>query len=559
MVRQSSRVGLIDGFTPRQIELIDLLAAGKSNKEIADDLHIAYGTVKQHLVTLFRKLAVTSRNKAALVAQQLVREARRSAQKTTALAAASDYKWRMMSAVAVTLPEQRLAGDADTTEESSTQIIERKQWLQTIHRYLGEHVDVLEGQLMVTHNHGLLVWFGFPKAHTDDTDRALTIALAARNFARRHCAEYPALRQMGIGISNQTEMVADTDEGLYGMEVFRRAMALSEQSQRLGFPLMSRLSKRLSHMAIPTGLVNPGKSRSNALLVDAVVVLDHEHTASDQPVGWGGLPFMASVAKGVLTGIAQWVSVASWPISSTASLTTAMLQHPALEQFRCVHLRLPARKTRDILLARLIGQLSLLVNHPLSGLDSRATAGERLASQIRALCTSGPICLVVHGQNGLSTLRTALTDKGIELLVSQPLLVIAEAVPDNQPEAVVQTLGPRANGLPFVRSYVLRVPDADEFVSQRKIEAGALLDALSSLARSILVRAAHEPDYGFARILSAFTEPSYQVQEALQELQATGLIVPAPNDGFQFRDPVLAEAICQMDVQLPDGKAEKNE
>lgn len=558
MPRQAAKFGMTDGFTPRQSELIDLLAAGKSNKEIADDLHISYGTVKQHLVTLFRKLQVTSRNKAALVAQKLIREARRSPRQSAVPDAADGYKWRMMTAVAVTLPEPGSVGESNHADQSPVQIIERKKWLQIIHRFLGEHVEVLDGQIMVTHNYGLLAWFGFPKAHTDDTDRALTIALAVQAFARLHCADYPVLRQMGIGVFNQTELVADRDEELFGMEVFRRAMGLSEQSQKLGFPLMSRLSKQLSHMAIPTGLVKLGKARSNALLADAVMILDHDHAQSQQPIGWGGLPFMGAVAQGVLTGIAQWVSVASWPISSTASLTTAMLQHPALQGFRCIHLRLPARKTRDVLLGRLMGQLSLLINHSPSGLDSRATAGERLALHIKALCASGPVCLVVHGQNGLSVLRTALTDKGIDLLVSQRLLVIAQSTTSHQPDAVVQTLGPRANGLPFTRSYVLAIPDVAEFLSHLKIEAGALLDALSPLARSILVDAAHESDHGFARVLKSLTEPVYLVKDALQELQATGLIVPLPNEGFDFRDPVLAEAICQMDVHLTEPSAANN-
>lgn len=550
MARQPARLGLIDGFTPRQIELISLLAEGKSNKEIADDLHIAYGTVKQHLVALFRKLAVTSRNKAALVAQQLVRETQRSPQQTSALAAAESYKWRMLSAVAVVFPELGMLGEAGDLVESPRQIIERKEWLQLIHRYLAEQVEVLDGQLMLTHNDGLLVWFGFPKAHADDTDRALTIALAAQDFAQRHLADYPLLKQVGVGVSNQTEMVPDEGDLLYGIDVFRRAMNLAAQSQKLGFPLISRLTGRLSYMPLKSGLIKPAKSQKTTELNDAIVILDRVGASPAQRIGWGGLPFMESIGSGVDKGTAQWVSVASWPISSTASLMAAMVQHPALKHYRCVHLRLPARKTRDILLARLMGQLSLLVNHPVNGLDSRATAGERLAAQIKALCAAGPVCLVAHGSNGLSILRNALTDKGVESLVSQPLLVLAEATPGGAPEAIVQTLGPRANGLPFARSYVLRVPDTAEFITHLKIEVGALLDGLSPLARSLLVAVAHQTDHAFARVLKDLAEPVYRVQEALQELQSAGLIIPAQNDGFEFRDPVLAEAICQMDVDL---------
>jgi DNA-binding CsgD family transcriptional regulator len=51
-------------LTPRQLEILALLSAGKANKEIAAELGIGLGTVKQHVVALFRKLQVTNRTMA---------------------------------------------------------------------------------------------------------------------------------------------------------------------------------------------------------------------------------------------------------------------------------------------------------------------------------------------------------------------------------------------------------------------------------------------------------------------------------------------------------------
>ncbi|MDD9915227.1 MAG: LuxR C-terminal-related transcriptional regulator, partial [Rhodospirillaceae bacterium] len=51
-------------LSPRQRQMLSLLKAGKTNKEIAAELGIGIGTVKQHLVTLFRKLGVTNRSMA---------------------------------------------------------------------------------------------------------------------------------------------------------------------------------------------------------------------------------------------------------------------------------------------------------------------------------------------------------------------------------------------------------------------------------------------------------------------------------------------------------------
>lgn len=48
-------------LTGRQMEILALLKAGKANKEIAYELGIGVGTVKQHVVALFRKLKVSNR------------------------------------------------------------------------------------------------------------------------------------------------------------------------------------------------------------------------------------------------------------------------------------------------------------------------------------------------------------------------------------------------------------------------------------------------------------------------------------------------------------------
>lgn len=51
----------VDQFPKRQREIIGLLAKGKSNKQIADELKIALPTVKNHLSVLFRKFGVQNR------------------------------------------------------------------------------------------------------------------------------------------------------------------------------------------------------------------------------------------------------------------------------------------------------------------------------------------------------------------------------------------------------------------------------------------------------------------------------------------------------------------
>src|SRR5687767_14612296 len=55
-------------LTPRELASLRLMADGKSNKEIANELGISDRTVKTHLGHLFEKLGVTSRTEAVKVA-----------------------------------------------------------------------------------------------------------------------------------------------------------------------------------------------------------------------------------------------------------------------------------------------------------------------------------------------------------------------------------------------------------------------------------------------------------------------------------------------------------
>jgi len=51
-------------LTDREIEILNLIGAGKSNKEIADELFISYRTVKNHVYHLFTKLGIHTRAEA---------------------------------------------------------------------------------------------------------------------------------------------------------------------------------------------------------------------------------------------------------------------------------------------------------------------------------------------------------------------------------------------------------------------------------------------------------------------------------------------------------------
>lgn len=58
-------------LTDRQRDVLRLVAAGRSNPEIARELHVSLNTIKTHVVHLLRRLGVTDRTQAAVRAAQL--------------------------------------------------------------------------------------------------------------------------------------------------------------------------------------------------------------------------------------------------------------------------------------------------------------------------------------------------------------------------------------------------------------------------------------------------------------------------------------------------------
>ena len=57
-------------LTGRQIAVLALLALGKSNKEIANQLDISEMTVKAHMTSILRKLGVSTRAQAIVAFQR---------------------------------------------------------------------------------------------------------------------------------------------------------------------------------------------------------------------------------------------------------------------------------------------------------------------------------------------------------------------------------------------------------------------------------------------------------------------------------------------------------
>lgn len=62
---------LIEPLSERELEVLRLICAGKSNQENADELFLALNTVKRHANNLYGKLGVSRRAQAIIEARRL--------------------------------------------------------------------------------------------------------------------------------------------------------------------------------------------------------------------------------------------------------------------------------------------------------------------------------------------------------------------------------------------------------------------------------------------------------------------------------------------------------
>jgi len=57
-----------EGLSPRECEVLRLVATGLNNREIGQQLHLSAGTVKNHVSAIIRRLGTTDRTEAAVLA-----------------------------------------------------------------------------------------------------------------------------------------------------------------------------------------------------------------------------------------------------------------------------------------------------------------------------------------------------------------------------------------------------------------------------------------------------------------------------------------------------------
>ena len=524
-------------LTARQLQVVELVAQGMSNKEIASELNISEGTVKQHIFAIFRIFKVTSRAKLALIGQRLspqLEVLRKNA--VAALKNSMQYSWRLISALAVNISELPLA--------DPQQVVERNQQLMHLRHSIERMVLALDGSSMPMPDGGVLVWFGHPTAHIDDPQRASILAQGIRK-------QITAELGLGLGIVTVAEVVPSDAGQLISGVAFQQALKLGKKSSELGLSLANALTQRLCKSSVSWLELRPIQDKVDLPISKAKEVIYAISTEPSQHAlpshAWGELRFLSPVFETAKNGIAQWVSVESWPPTLANSLIDAIGVDAQTTGFIPIRLHVPSSKRQDAVLTSLLTQMEMAVSPTDLPVQKSDSTLDRLLSILWKVSSQTPVVLQVYGIHSLVAFKAAIGQRGIDRLVGLKVLIVLANLRDSaKPKTSIRVSGARPDNLVFTRVHTMVEPELDLLPEGVMVDMQAMVDDLSGSARQIIFAAAESPDLAIDALLTRLSIPRPVLQMALQELINAGLIAPRDGNHFDFRDALTITAITQL-------------
>lgn len=462
-------------LSPRQRELLTLIARGESNKQISRTLGITEGTVKQHLSGLYKKLGVNSRTKALARIEELLGPLSELGKtKAAGSPETPEHSWRLVTAVAFVVQDSEGLSATDQTQ------LERG--LRGLHQHLRRLAEAFDGKLLVAPGGNMLLGFGAPHSHLDDAARAL---LVARVLAVWLTGE--SILRIGIGVACSSSLVDFSDDPLFRSKAYDLALELARRAKpsqvlasdpicKLAGPLFQHRAEAQTDETIA-----PGLSAREVL---------HEQPEAAMLVKGTTLPFTKEAFGLARSGVAQWISIAGWPPSAAVQLMDAVSLHCEVGGFSTYRIRLASERDTGKFALNFYRQLQFFArlreraegNELLSYSQSDA---QRALVALKLLCMRGPTALVVYGLGALESLARVFGDTGLQQLTKLPLLFIVTGGEANpEPHVVARLLGsqPLSAGA-SVKSFRLPLPRAAATPHDMNRDLSVLFELLSPPAR----------------------------------------------------------------------------
>lgn len=471
-------------LSARQQQIAGLLAKGKSNKEIAFELKITEGTVKQHLFTLFRKLGVTNRLQATIKANELLFAKPKEVPADDGLSDSylatlpKDYAWRLVTVVHIRIEgkEAKTTKKASANEENGqiSLLFKKAQALAAI--YQASVSFVPEKQIVAT--------FGAPKSHLDDASRAVIFG----RMLTRFMSEKMNLSAC-VGIATTTTLVSFSDEPLYQSDAYRLAKDLSDnaaEDQILATDLSCKMAGPLfSYKRYET------EQDHRRFIVKEVLWAD---AAGSQPARERvQLPFFNEVVTKASAGQTQWIKIRGWPPTGCTQLLDILALHGRAQNLRVGAMRLPSKVTAEGLIKNLHHQLYLLgLLKILPGKEAaiREIDGDShkfIAALAQATNANVTTLLLFYGAESLNIFTKLMQSADLTEISQLPLVIAATGeMAQATPELVVELLEnhPIATGKHL--TYHLKLPESLQVPDGLARDLGTLLEMISPPARKAI-------------------------------------------------------------------------
>ena len=507
-------------LSERQQQVLRLLSQGKSNKELAFELGITEGTVKQHLFTLYKKLGVTNRAKAVIAAASHLGPNGQGQADAPAwpTEAPVQYVWRMASCVVIQ-PKR----PPDTSAAGRARFDQQMTALQAEAQMLTEGLD---GLLSAIPGGGLVACFGVPKNHLDDPARALFLA------GRLHAwLQTRSFLQASIGVATAAEVVPDNAKILYRAESIDMAHELAfhaEPMQVLASEITCRLAGPVARYSPPCGTGKPAFSHRELLVSESV---DVKALAAKTP-----LPFIPEMIANTREHKAMWVAVEGWPPQSSVRLQDAIAIALQAQHISTYRLRLPTETSPERTARCAFTQLNLLARLRPEKEAPRQPNGDatrlQLLESILLLATHGPLALIFHGINTHVALQQLLGESGIRQLESCPVILVTSVLSDGQDSHIAaRLLGSRPGALDSGKTYRLAMPKPLLAPQGLHADLATLIDTLSPAARNLI-----------RHLVNRDTISVRETGNLTQELMTTGLFI-IQNEMLLCRNESVRESL----------------
>lgn len=521
-------------ITERQKEILSLLALGKSNKEISHALKIKEGTVKQHLFTLFRKLGVTSRHKAALVAADLLRQ-KEDSQNQDSMGASylkelpKEYAWRLVTVVAI-----RFDGENNTADSSQRSEHER---ISVMFKRAQALAAILQGAINFIPDREIIATFGAPRPHLDDASRALIFARLLCRFIQDRLNF-----SCNIGIATTTTLVSFDDEALYRSDAYNLARDLSVFAMP-GQILATDLTCKMAGSLFTYRKYESQTERTGFIIKE---VAWQETASSGQSSPRIQLPFFNELIAKAHTRKTQWVRIKGWPPSVCIQLLDIFSQHGKNRNLRVGNIRMPTGLSPISTIKNLHHQLYLF------GLIRASEAGEKALSDIDGdghrfidalvkACQGDAIrLLLLYGTNSRDKFLNLTKNVDLTALSNLPLIIVTTGeIAQASPELVVELLENHPTPTGTHLSYHLKLPESLFVPDGLARDLATLLEMLTPQARQAIYRYTNE------RLAAISVGSNANGIEIGKELLVSGLF-RLDNGQIVCRDPATQKALTRF-------------